>query len=74
MTINSSQDVYRARVFERRYLGQFGCSTFSQETFEACENSSNDFVPSEVVEKAVIQYARDNMAFVKVDTVFINCS
>ena len=68
----STQDIYRAGVFEKRYRDQFSCSTFSKGTFQACEKSSDGFVPGEVVEKAVIQYAKDNLAFVKVGIVFMN--
>ena len=60
-----SQDVQRKRLFERRYQGQFACSTFPQNAFKACKDSNYDFASNEAVEKAVIQYTKDNVAVVK---------
>ena len=65
------QDKYQARVFERSYARQFSCSTFPKKTFESCKNSSNDVFTTEEVERAVIKYARDNVALVKVDKLLI---
>ena len=60
------QDKYQARVFERSYAGQFSCSTFPVKTFESCKNSSKEVFTTEEVERAVITYARENVALVKV--------
>ena len=63
------QDPFRKIVFERKYLGKFSCSTFSGNPIDACMNSDIDYNPSEDVEKAAVEYARENLALVKVGKV-----
>ena len=63
----SMQDMYKKEVFERKYLGKFSCDTFRGKPFQDCENPSTNYVASDDVEAAVVRYARDNLAMVKVD-------
>jgi hypothetical protein len=63
------QDPFRKIVFERKYLRKFSCSTFSGNPIDACKTLDKEYNPSEDVEKAAVQYARDNLALVKVSKV-----
>lgn len=63
----SIQDTYKKEVFERKYSGQFSCDTFRGKPFQECKNQDINYVASENVEAAVVRYARENLAMVKVD-------
>ena len=56
-------------MFERKYLRKFSCSTFSGNPIDACKTLDKEYNPSEDVEKAAVEYARDNLALVKVSKV-----
>ena len=65
----SIQDPYKKEVFERKYsVGRpiFSCDTFKGKPFEDCEKQDTNYIASDDVEAAVVRYARDNLAMVKV--------
>ena len=54
-------------MFEKKYLGRFSCLTFERQSASACWVSDGVFDEEDsVLEEAVLTYARENMAIIKV--------
>jgi hypothetical protein len=64
------QEVHRRNVFEAKYRNRFSCLTFQRPAAKSC-NGSFTGVDS-ALEQAVVEYAQENLALVKVQA--LRCS
>ena len=61
------QDPYRKIVLEKKYKGKFSCFTFERKSASPCWVSDGEVDEDDpVLEEAVLTYARENLAMIKV--------